>query len=99
MKITIVIKTDERKWGWSVDDVMPRRDGLRIMKILKKIKLSSDHGVVKLGFDHDVEKFGSDHGVEKLKSDHGVEKLRLDHASRHLSFCHWGRECSSLPQS
>ena len=28
---------------------MPRRDGQRIWKILKKIQLSSDHGVEKLG--------------------------------------------------
>ena len=60
-----------------MDDVMPRRDGLRIWKILKKIQLSSDHGVEKLGSDHGVEKLGSDHGVEKLGSDHGVEKLRI----------------------
>ena len=33
----------------SVDDVMPRGDGLKIWKILKKIHLSSDHGVGKLG--------------------------------------------------
>ena len=43
---------------------MPRRDGLRSWKILKKIQLGSDYG---------VEKLGSDHGVEKLKSEHGVE--------------------------
>ena len=47
--------------GRSVDDVMPRRDGLRIWKILKKIQLSSNH---------DVEKLSSDHGVEKLRLDH-----------------------------
>ena len=58
-----------RKWDWSVDDVMPGREGLRIWKILKKIQLSSDHGVEKLGSDPDVEKASS----------HGVEKLRLDH--------------------
>ena len=50
--------------GLSVDDVMPRRDGLRIWKILKKMQLGSDH---------DVEKLGSNHGIKKLKSDHGVE--------------------------
>ena len=33
--------------GWSVDDVMPRRDGLRIWKILKKIQLSSVAAAVK----------------------------------------------------
>ena len=44
--------------GWSVDVVMPIRDGLRIWKILKKIQLSSDHGVEKLSSDHDVEKLG-----------------------------------------
>ena len=44
--------------GWSVDDVMPRRDGLRIWKILKKIQLSSDHPVEKLISDHGVEKLG-----------------------------------------
>ena len=44
-----------------MDDVMPRRDGLRIWKILKKIQLSSNH---------DVEKLGSDQAVEKLRLDH-----------------------------
>ncbi len=68
-----------------MDDVMPRRDGLRIWKILKKIQLSSERGVEKLGSDHGVEKLRSDHGVEKLKSDYGVEDLRLDHAGRQLS--------------
>ena len=71
------------------DDVMPRRDELRIWKILKKIQLRSNHG---------VEKLRSNHGVEKLGSDHGVEDL-LDHAGRQLSFYHWGRELSSLPLS
>ena len=58
---------------WSVDDVMPRRDRLRIWKILEKIQLSSDHG---------VEKLSSDHGVEKLGSDHRVYDLRLDKAGK-----------------
>ena len=72
MTITIVIiNPPDRKWGWSVDDVMPRRDVLRIWKILKKIQLRSDHGVEKLGSDHGVEKLVSDHSVQK--SDHGVE--------------------------
>ena len=59
---------------------MPRRDGLRIWKILKKIQLKSNHGEEKLRPDHGVEKMRSDHGVEKMRSDHGVEDLRLDHA-------------------
>ena len=45
---------------------MPGRDEQRIWKILKKIKLSSDH---------DDEELSSDRGVKKLRSDHGVEKL------------------------
>ena len=83
-------KPSDRKWGWSVDDVMPRRDGLRIWTILKKIQLRS-HLV--------VEKLRSDRGVEKLRSDQGVEKLKSDHAGRQLSFCYWGRKLSSLPLS
>ena len=59
---------------------MPRRDGLRIWKVLKKFQLRSDLGVGKLR---------SDYGVEKLGSDQVVEDLRLDHAGRQLSFCHW----------
>ena len=84
MTITIVIKTPDRKWGWSFDDVMPRRDWLRIWNILKKIQLRSDS----------VEKFGSDHGVEKLKSDHAAEDSRLDHAGRQLSLPLGHRELS-----
>ena len=64
MTITIVIINPRQEMSWSVDDVMPRRDGLRIWKILKKIQLRSDYG---------VEKLTSDHGVEKLKSNHAVE--------------------------
>ena len=62
--------------GWSVDVIMPRRDGLRIWKILKKIQLVSDQGVEKSGPDHSAEKMKSDHNVEKLKSDDAVEDLR-----------------------
>ena len=36
MTITIVIINPRQEMGWSVDDVMPRKDGLRIWKILKK---------------------------------------------------------------
>ena len=103
MTITIVITNPGRKWGWSVDDVMPRRDGLRIWKILKKIHLRSDHdveklrsdyGVEKLRSDHGVEKLKSDHGVKKLVSDHGVEKLRSDQAVEDLRLDHAGRQLS-----
>ena len=69
---------------------MPRRDGLRIWKILKKIQLRSDHGVEKLGSDHSVEKWGSDQAFEDL---------RLGHAGRQLSFCHWEKEVGALPLS
>ena len=37
---------------------MPRRVGLRIWNILKKIQLRSEHGVEKLRSDHGVEKLG-----------------------------------------
>ena len=47
--------------GWSVNDVMRRRDGLRIWEILKKIQLRSDHGVKKLGSDDAVEDLRLDH--------------------------------------
>ena len=37
MTITICYnKPPDRKWGWSVDDVMPRRDGPENLRILKK---------------------------------------------------------------
>ena len=65
---------------------MPRRHGVKIWKILKKMssdygveKLSSYHGAEKLSSDHGVEKLVSENDVEKLWSNHGVEKLRLDH--------------------
>ena len=70
MTITIVIINPRQEMGWRMDDVMPKRDWLRIWKILNRIQLSSDHG---------VEKLGSDHGVEKLESDQAVGILRLDH--------------------
>ena len=88
MTIIIVLINTRQEMGWSVDDVMPRRDGLRICKIFKNIQLSSDHGVEKLSSDHGVEKLGSDHGVEKLSSDHGVEKLSSDHGVGKLGSDH-----------
>ena len=32
------------KWGWSVDDVMPGKDGLEILRILKKSQLRVEVG-------------------------------------------------------
>ena len=61
------------KWSRSVDDVMPRKDGLRIWKILKKIQLRSDHV---------VEKLKSDHVVEKLRLDHAGGQLTFGHWGR-----------------
>ena len=81
-------KPPDRKWGWSVDDIMPRRDGLRIWKILKKIQLSSDH---------DVKKLSSDHGFEKLRVHCGQYKQtneflslgqRMEFSAIELSFDH-----------
>ena len=41
MTITICHnKPPDSKWGWSVDDVMPRRDGLGNLRILKRLQLS-----------------------------------------------------------
>ena len=39
MTITIVIKKTDRKWGWSVDDVMLKRDGPENLRFLKKSQL------------------------------------------------------------
>ena len=37
----------DRKWGWSVDDIMPRRDGLENLRILKRVvEYSSVEGAV-----------------------------------------------------
>ena len=66
-----------------MDNVMPKRDGLRIWKILKKIQLKSDHG---------IEKLGSDHGVEKLKSDYALKveigpcRQKIEFSAIELSF-------------
>ena len=41
MTITICHnKPPDRKWGWSVDDDMPRRDGPENLGILKRRQLS-----------------------------------------------------------
>ena len=38
MTITICHnKPPDRKWGWSVDGVLPRRDGLENLRILKRV--------------------------------------------------------------
>ena len=37
-------KASDRKWGWSVDDVKPGRDGPENLRILKKSQLRLDHG-------------------------------------------------------
>ena len=61
-----------------MDDVMPRRDRLRIWKILKKSRqLSPIHG---------VEKLASDHGVENLRLDHAGRKLSQPLGHRELIF-------------
>ena len=72
-------KPPDRKWSWSVDNVMPKRDGLRTWKILKKIQLSSDHG---------VEKLVSDPALEKLKLDHAGRQLSFCHWGRDGVLCH-----------
>ena len=59
-----------------MDDIMPRRDWLRIRKILNNIQLRPDH-----------EKLGSDYGVEKLGSDHKVEDWTMQ--ADNLVLCHW----------
>ncbi len=59
-------------------DVLPRRDGQRIWKILKKIQLRTDHGVEKLRPDHGVEELMSDHGVEELSVDIGPCRQRVE---------------------
>ena len=40
----------DRKWGWSVDDVMPGRDVPENLRILKKSQLRLDHGGTELSF-------------------------------------------------
>ena len=37
-------KPPDRKWGWSVDDVMPGRDGPEDLRILKKSQLRVEFG-------------------------------------------------------
>ena len=65
MTITIVKKTD-RKWGWSMDDVLPGRDGSENLRILKKSELRVDIGpwrqiVEFLQLGHSVESWGFGH--------------------------------------
>ena len=45
-------KPPERKWDWSVDDVMPGRDGPENLRILKKSQLRLNHGGWELSFCH-----------------------------------------------
>ena len=54
-------KPPDRKWGWSVDDVMPRCDGPENFRILKREELGIRPLKVQLGFlllRHAVEFFG-----------------------------------------
>ena len=52
MAITICHnKPPDRKLGWSVDDVMPRRDGPENLRILKKSHLDFDHWKSELDFE------------------------------------------------
>ena len=37
-------KPPDRKWGWSVDDIMPGRDGPENLRILKKRELRIETG-------------------------------------------------------
>ena len=45
-------KPPDRKWGWSVDDVIPGKDGPEKLRILKKSQLRLDNWVEKLRLDH-----------------------------------------------
>ena len=42
--IAIVIINTKQEMGWNVDDVMPKRDGLENLRILKKSQLKVDFG-------------------------------------------------------
>ena len=44
MTITIVIINPRKEMGWSVDDVMPGRDGPENLRILKKSQLRVEIG-------------------------------------------------------
>ena len=57
-------QTGNRAGMWMTS--CPEEMVLGIWKSMKKIQLSSDHGVEKLSSDKGVEKLGSDHDVEKL---------------------------------
>ena len=63
MTITICLnKSPDRKWDWSVDDVIPRRDGPENLRILKRRQLRIRPLKAGLGFlplRHAVEFFGS----------------------------------------
>ena len=81
-------KTLNRKWGRSVDDVIPRRDGLRIWKILKKItSVEFWPWCWKVEFRPQC----GEVGIQPWFWEVGVWPGRLDHAGREL-VCLWGIE-------
>ena len=68
-----VIINPRKEMGWSVDDVMPRRDGPENLRILKKSQLRVEIGLWR-------------QTVEFLPLGHGVESLGIRPLSRRVEF-------------
>ena len=61
----IITSPQERKLGWSVDDVMPRRDGRENLRILKRQLVGLNRFSDQIRSDHI---FGVSTGLDELIS-------------------------------
>ena len=83
--------------SWSVNDVMPENDGLRIWRFWKRRQLGVDCGPVELVVywgpvqlivewgPVELESWLGPCRALKLSKDHGVEKLKSDHGVQQIS--------------
>ena len=89
-------KPPDRKWGWSVVDIMPGRDGPKNLRILKKSHLRLDHGGRQLSFCHWSIEMSSLPLRWRLSF-----QVSTDRDLKHNKMCHswWGqhiKNCDSL---
>ena len=59
----VIIKTQDRKWDWGANDVMPGSDGLGILVIFEKKAVSWDLTLDEASWDSDLDESSVDYGM------------------------------------
>ena len=77
-------KPPDRKWGWSVDDIMPRRDGPENLRILRKRQLRVEFLPLRQRFEFST--------IDRFS---WVFWISIDRDLKHHKMCHtlkWGSD-------